>query len=86
MDVENRPLLVVIDYAADPAKTGKILHLLRHLESCPASQIRILFLEREHLWLGRLLEDPDARRVFDKAQFERDWFELRLTARRLDGL
>jgi hypothetical protein len=78
MSLVDRPLLVVVDYAADQNKTEKILHLLRNLDSCPASQIRILFLEREHLWLGRLFEDADARRALDKACFERDQLDIRL--------
>lgn len=76
--VDGKSLLVVVDYAADPAKTDKIIHLLRSLESCRATRIRMLFLEREHLWVGRLEGDPDARRVLERARFQREGFEVRL--------
>lgn len=76
--VDGKSLLVVVDYAADPAKTDKIIHLLRSLDSCRAARIRMLFLEREHLWVGRLEGDPDARRALERARFQQEGFEVRL--------
>lgn len=58
-----QPLLVVVDYAGDEAKSRMVSQLLLHLEDCPASKLRLLFLERDDLWLDRLHEHPAAREI-----------------------
>ncbi|MCC6235524.1 MAG: hypothetical protein IT580_23010 [Verrucomicrobiales bacterium] len=71
-------ILVVIDYAADVAKTAAITRLLGALDACPIRRQRILFLEREHLWVGRLLRHTAARIALERAVFERDSFKVAL--------
>jgi transcriptional regulator with XRE-family HTH domain len=78
LPLEGKRLLVVVDYAADPKKAPFILHILRNLERCPATHVRILFLEREQLWLGRLMGDSIAGKLFSKSRFDRDRFHLQL--------
>lgn len=50
----RRPLLIVVDYAGDVAKANMISKLLEHLATCPAPKVRLLFLERDDLWMDRL--------------------------------
>lgn len=57
------PVLVVVDYAGDPAKAGVIAHLLLHLTACPAPRVRLLFLERNDYWVDRLHEDRAVREI-----------------------
>lgn len=59
----SRSLLVVVDYAGEARKTQLITQLLRHLNTCPAKKVRLLFLERDDLWLGRLHVDRAAREI-----------------------
>ena len=59
----RRPLLVVVDYAGDEEKTRLVSQLLAHLEACPAPKIRLLFLERDDIWLERLHEHNVARDI-----------------------
>ena len=59
----TKPLLVVVDYAGEPRKTRMVAQLLRHLDACPVRNVRLLFLERDDLWLDRVHEDRAAREV-----------------------
>jgi len=59
----DRPVLAVVDYAGAEDKTRPILQLLRHLGGCLAPKLRLLFLERDDLWLGRLHKDKEARQI-----------------------
>jgi hypothetical protein len=59
----SKPLLVVVDYAGELRKTKLVTQLLRHLDACHAPKVRLLFLERDDLWLDRLHEDRAAREV-----------------------
>ena len=59
----RRPLLVVVDYAGDEEKTWLVSRLLGHLQDCPAPKLRLVFLERDELWLDRLHRKPRARDI-----------------------
>ncbi len=74
----NRPVLIVLDYAGEKEKTPVICHLLRHLPQCPASRVRLLFLDRDDLWLGRLYDDKAARAVLNGSPVVRDEFRVEL--------
>lgn len=57
------PVLIVVDYAGDPAKANMISKLLEKLSACPAPKVRLLFLERDDLWLDRLHARREVREV-----------------------
>lgn len=52
----RKPLLIVVDYAGEEAKTKMIAELILHWADCPAPKVRLLFLERDDHWLDRLHE------------------------------
>ena len=57
----RQPTLVVVDYAGD--KTKIIERLLEELQKCPSPRLRLLCLDRDDLWLGRLRDRQ--QRLFD---------------------
>lgn len=59
----SHPLVVVVDYAGEEEKTRMVSQLLLHLNACPAPKLRLLFLERDDLWLDRLHESRAAREI-----------------------
>lgn len=77
-DLRNQSLLIIVDYAADPRKKEALSRLIESIEACSAPRIRILFLEREHLWFGRLLENSAVRKVINRAYVEHDQFDIPL--------
>ena len=50
----GQPLLVVVDYAGERENMRLVQKLLLHLEECTASKVRLIFLEREDVWLDHL--------------------------------
>jgi transcriptional regulator with XRE-family HTH domain len=56
-------LLVVVDYAGDEARTGLVARLLAALPQCRLPRVRLLLLDRDDLWLGRLLDEAAAARL-----------------------
>jgi hypothetical protein len=56
-------VLVVVDYAGDEPKIRQVARLLAGLATCPPARIRLLLLDRDDLWLGRLLDQPAVARL-----------------------
>jgi len=63
----HRPkAFIVVDYAGDTPRTKAIANLLRTLEStCPLKIVRLLLLDRNDLWLGRLYADRGTREILE---------------------
>jgi hypothetical protein len=75
---KKRSLLIVVDYAADREKTKGLEHLLSHMRLCPAPRVRLLLLEREHLWLNRFVDTAEVRMLLESDSMERDRLGMNL--------
>lgn len=60
---EPYPILVVIDYAGDREKEELLASLLANIRSAGAAKVRLLLLDRDDLWLGRLMGVPTVREI-----------------------
>ena len=58
-------LLVVVDYAGSPQKTPILQRLILTLDSAPIKRIRLLMLDRDTLWLGRLRHNKHVADLLD---------------------
>ena len=47
-------ILVVVDYAGSVKKTSALQRLIKGLASAPFARVRLLMLDRDSLWIGRL--------------------------------
>jgi DNA-binding XRE family transcriptional regulator len=54
---------IIVDQASARDKIPVLGRLLDSLDGCPAKKVRILFLDRNDLWLGRLYTEPEGRRT-----------------------
>jgi transcriptional regulator with XRE-family HTH domain len=67
----HQPLLIVVDYAGDDQKTKFISRLLQESQRCPAPRLRLLCLDRDDLWLGRLRDRE--QRLFDSMRSQEEF-------------
>ena len=50
----HESILVVVDYAGSVKKTSALQRLIKGLASAPFERVRLLMLDRDSLWIGRL--------------------------------
>jgi transcriptional regulator with XRE-family HTH domain len=65
LNTVGKELLVVVDYAGSPQKTPILQQLILTLDSAPLKRIRLLMLDRDTLWLGRLRSDKGVADLLD---------------------
>ncbi len=68
----GRPLLVVVDYAGERENMRLVQQLLLHLEKCTASKVRLIFLERNEVWLDHLHGSSALRDILHGPLFFRE--------------
>ena len=63
-----KPLLIVVDYAGDVRKVPLLRTLIVQLPTCRRPKVRLLMLERDTLWLGRLRGNRAVDAVLEAGQ------------------
>ncbi|HRI12787.1 MAG TPA: helix-turn-helix transcriptional regulator [Verrucomicrobiota bacterium] len=66
----TNPLLIVVDYAADPANMAVLQRLIPSLPASRRPKVRLLMMERDSLWLGRLRDGKEVNDILDDAAVE----------------
>ncbi len=74
----SSPLLIVVDYAAAPANLAVLQRLIPNLPASRRLKVRLLMMERECLWLGRLRGAKEVNDILDGAAVEEGDLELAL--------
>ncbi len=73
-----KPLLIVVDYAATPANLAVLQRMIPSLPASRRPKVRLLMMERESLWLGRLRGAKEVNDILDGATVNEGDLELAL--------
>jgi hypothetical protein len=72
------PLLIVVDYAAAPKNLAVLQRLIPSLPASRRPKVRLLMMERDSLWLGRLRGAKEVNDILDGTAVEDGDLELAL--------
>jgi DNA-binding XRE family transcriptional regulator len=65
IDKIRSSLLIVVDYAGNDQNAAILPHLFEQLTVCPAQKVRLLFLDRDDIWVGRFIGDSKSRHILN---------------------